>query len=146
MKLFATIFFLLFSLAAFSQSKNDQLYDAVTNNDTSTVETLLKNGADANYKKKGMSFEISMLIWAVQKQDVKIVKLLIDYKAEVDWKDWFKTTALMYAANTGNKLIITTLLKAGADPKAHDDQGNSVLTSAKESNNKEVITMIENLQ
>jgi ankyrin repeat protein len=146
MKLYATIFLLLFSVTAFSQSKNDQLYDAVTNTDTSKVESLLKTGADPNYKKKVMSFEISMLIWAVQQQNIKIVKLLVDYKAEVDWKDWFKTTALMYAAHTGNKPIIETLLKAGADPKAHDEQGNSVLTAAKESNNNEVITMIENLQ
>jgi len=146
MKSILTLLLIFTSLLSFSQSKNEQLYDAVSRHDSTKTETLLKQGADANFKMKASTFEISMLITAVMHQDTKIVKLLIEHKAEVDWRDWFKTTALMYAAHTGNKLIIDMLIAAGADPMAKDDQGNSVLSAAKESNNEIVIKQIESLQ
>jgi ankyrin repeat protein len=83
------------------KSLNRQLYEAVSSTDTLQVEALLGKNADANYKEKLMTFEMSMLILAVQKESFKTVKLLIEHKAEVDWKDMFKTTALMYAAHSG---------------------------------------------
>lgn len=146
MKLTLLLFFSLAANLVLAQSKNEQLYNAISNRDSVQVEKLLNDGADANSKRKVMSFESSDLIIAVMNQDVKIVQLLLDHKAEADWRDWFKTTALMYAAHTGNKHIVELLLAHGADPTAHDEQGNSVLSAAKESKNPEVITLIEGLQ
>ena len=34
-------------------------------------------------------------------------------------------TALMYAAESGNKAVVEALLKAGADPKAVDSDGKT---------------------
>ncbi|WP_419788510.1 ankyrin repeat domain-containing protein [Mucilaginibacter sp. SP1R1] len=100
--------------------------------------------ADANFKKKTGGFlEISMLILAVQNNDLRDVKLLVGHGAEVDWRDAFKTTALMYAANKGNKDIVIYLIKSGADVKAKDEQGNSVLSAAQEGKNNEVIGLIK---
>jgi ankyrin repeat protein len=52
----------------------------------------------------------------------------------------------MYAANTGNRVIVSFLIDHGADPNAKDEQDNSVLSAAKESKNEEVIKLIEGLQ
>ena len=49
----------------------------------------------------------------------------------------------MYAANTGDMAIINYLLQNGADVKANDGQGNTVLSAAKEKNNAAVIKLIE---
>jgi ankyrin repeat protein len=146
MKIIITLFLLFSTTLVFGQTKDEQLYEAVTKSDSLKVETFLIQGANPNFKKKAGFFELSLLIWAAQHQDVKIVKLLIEYKAEVDWRDAFKTTALMYAVHTGNKTIVNLLLGNGTDPTVKDDQGNSVLSAAKESKNDEVIKLIESLQ
>ena len=146
MKTIITLFLLFSATFAFGQTKDEQLFQAAMKNDSLKVEAFLNEGANANFKIKKGFFEMSMLIWAVQHQDVKIVKLLIEHKAEVDWRDAFKTTALMYAANTGNRVIVSFLIDHGADPNAKDEQDNSVLSAAKESKNEEVIKLIEGLQ
>jgi ankyrin repeat protein len=146
MKIIITLFLLFSTVLVFGQTKDEQLYQAVTKSDSVNVEVLLNQGADPNLKKKSGFFELSMLIWAAQHQNVKIAKLLIEHRAEVDWKDAFNTTALMYAANSGNIDMVKLLLDHGADPNARDEQGNSVLSAAKESKNEEVIKLIQNLQ
>jgi ankyrin repeat protein len=136
---------LLFALFVKAQSVNEQLYKAVGSKDTLQVEKLLNDGADASYIKKLGQAEVSILIWAVMQKNLKSVKLLVDHKANINWKDWFKTTALMYAADLGNLDIINYLVKNGADIHAHDDQGNNVLSAAKEGKHSEAIKLIENL-
>lgn len=148
MKAVITLFLLFSASLALGQEKNDQLYDAITNKDSVKVEKLLNDGADANYRKKvkGFEFELSLLIWAIQKNEVKVVQLLVDHKADVNFKDWFKSTPLMYAAGSGSLATVQILLKAGADPNAKDDHDYSVLSAAKEGKNSDVIALIESLQ
>lgn len=130
---FSIIVLVLVTTTSFCQDLNEQLYKAVSNKDSLSVQNLLIKKADANFKKKTGGFlEISMLILAVQNNDLSDVKLLVGRGAEVDWRDAFKTTALMYAANKGNKDIVIYLIKSGADVKAKDEQGNSVLSAAEE--------------
>jgi len=144
MKKILLVFSLLcFGLYAGAQDLNLELYKAVSAKDTVEVEKLLTKGADANYKFKMGQAEMNLLIVAVTNKDFKSVKLLIDHKANVNGRDWFNTTPLMYAANGGNLDIINYLLKKGADVKATDGQRNTVLSAAKESNNPEVIKLIE---
>lgn len=126
-----------------AQTINEQLYKAVNANDTTLAETLINKGADVNVKHKAMNFEMSLLMLSVQKDQFKMVKLLVDHKAEVDWKDWFGSTALMYAANKGNISIISYLLKNGADVHFKDKDGNTVLSAAKEGNHPDAIKLIE---
>ena len=137
---------MLFTATAFCQNINEQLYSAVSNKDSLAVKNFLEKKADPNFKKKTGGFlEISMLILAVQNDDINDVKLLVSHGAEVDWRDAFKITALMYAANKGNKDIVLYLIKNGADVNAKDDQGNSVLSAAQEGKNTEVMEMIKSL-
>jgi ankyrin repeat protein len=142
-KYFLVVAFLFLSIYANSQAINSRLFKAINAKDTTSAEELLNKGADANYKEKTGQFEMSLLILSVNNKDYRSVKLLVDHKAEIDWKDWFSTTALMYAANLGDVNIIRYLLKNGADIHAQDKQGNTVLSAAKEGNHPEAIKLIE---
>jgi ankyrin repeat protein len=147
MKIKSFITLLLIAIASFAsaQTISQQLFEAVSKSDSAKVEILLNGGGNPNLRKKFGFLEMSMLILAVQHGDVKIVKLLVDHKAEINFRDAFKTTALMYAANKGNKPIVEILIAGKADVNAKDDQGNSVLSAAKESKNEQVIRLIEKL-
>jgi ankyrin repeat protein len=142
-----TLIIALFSVVIVKAQRpiDKKLFQAVRNKDTLAVASLLEKGANPNVRKAIVKFEMSMLILAVQNQDFRTVKLLVENKAEIDWKDWFKSTALMYAAYSGNVNIIRFLLERGADIKAHDDQGNTVLSAAKEGKHPEAIKLIEEL-
>lgn len=132
------------SILTIAQSKDEQLYAAVQKNDKAKVEVLLKKKADPNYiKQAGPWMKVSPLIKAVNNSNVEIVKLLIANQAQIDWRDGFNTTALMYAASKGIREIVELLLASGADVNATDGEGNTVLTTAKESKNSEVVTLIE---
>lgn len=135
--------FSIFFLAS-AQNKNDELYFAITKNNTEKTAALLKNGAKASYiKSVGAWMKVSMLISAVNNKNIDIVKLLLEYKLDVNWKDGFNTTALMYAAAKGNQDMVDLLLNNGADINANDGTGNTVLTAAKESKNSDLIKYIE---
>ncbi len=135
MKNFVTILF-VFIVGSFSsqlkaQGTGEALYAAVVNNDTAQVRMLLDGGADANYIKEQGFVKVSCLITAVNNDNPGSVRMLLEHKAQVDWRDGFNTTALIYAANKGNPLVVTMLLDAGADPAADDGDGNTPLKSAK---------------
>ncbi|MCX2738852.1 ankyrin repeat domain-containing protein [Pontibacter anaerobius] len=135
------------SVLTMAQNKAEQLYAAVQKNDKAMVESLLKKEADPNYiKQAGPWMKVSPLITAVNNSNVEIVKLLVANNAQVDWRDGFNTTALMYAAANGNKKIVELLIANGADVNATDGEGNTVLSAAKEGKNEEVIALIESKQ
>ncbi len=141
--LFVLIFNCCLSSLAYSQNKNQELYEAITRNNVEQVAKLLQDGADANFTISG-AFNITMLNTAINvSKNKNIVELLLKNKADVNAKDAFNTTALMYAASSGNKEIVELLLSYGADVHAIDGQGNTVLSAAKESKNKAIIKLIE---
>ena len=132
------------SISLFGQN-NELLYKAISKNDIEKVTKLLNANADPNAViSSGPWMKVNMLITAVNNGNIEIAKLLIDKKANVNWKDGFNTTALMYAASNGNKGMVILLLDNGADFNANDGQGNTVLSAAKEGKNEEVIQIIEN--
>jgi ankyrin repeat protein len=144
MKTLLTIIFLTgMVLTTFSQEKNELLLKAVSNGDKETVENLIKEGADVNYVKEvGPWVKMNLLITSINKGQFAISKILIENKADVNWKDGFKTAAIMYAASVGNKALVELLLVNGANINDSDGQGNTVLTAAKESKNKELIKFV----
>lgn len=142
-KLIFTISLAIIAFYSNGQSLNDQLYRAVSAKDTSQVKELLGKGADANYKPKMGQAEMVLLSAAINKGDANIVRILVAHKANVNARDWFNTTPLMYAANKGDLAIMKLLIANGADVKAADGQGNTVLTAAKESGKPDVIKFID---
>ncbi len=136
---------IMFAGTIFGQGNNEKLYQAIVKNDTSLVKELLNLKADPNFVvESGPWMKVNMLITAVNKGAIDIVKILIGDSVDVKWKDGSQTTALMYAASKGNKDIVILLLNNGADINNNDGQGNNVLTASKESGNKDLIKYIKN--
>ncbi|WP_443946609.1 ankyrin repeat domain-containing protein [Pedobacter sp. AW1-32] len=141
------IFILSFSTSiVMAQSSNDSLYRAVVKNDTNLSKQFIKKGANVNYVKQQGWMKVSPLITAVNNKSFSLVKILIDNNADVNWKDGFQTTALMYAASNGLEDIVRLLLEKGADAMIKDNQGNDALSAAKESKNIKVVELITQAQ
>jgi ankyrin repeat protein len=105
-RIFFIFSLVLMGLYAGAQDLNTRLYKAVSAKDTTAVEALLTKGADANYKFKMGQAEMNLLSVAVTNKDFKSVRLLVEHKANVNGRDWFNTTPLMYASNGGNLDIV----------------------------------------
>lgn len=143
-KLITSIFLLVITISAIAQNKSESLYDAVSKNDKAQVEKLIKKGADVNFiKEMGPWMKVSPLIAAVLNKNLDIIKTLIANKADINWKDGFNTSAIMYAANSGEMEIVKLLLENGANINDSDGQGNTVLSSATKSKNTELIVFVE---
>lgn len=141
----ATIFLfsILISGTIFGQENNEKLYQAIVKGDTALTRQLLNDKADPNFiKSSGPWMKVNLLTTAVNTGNITMVKMLIENKADVKWKDGFNTTSLMYAASKGNKDIVAFLLDNGAEINDNDGKGNSVLSAAKESKNKELVKFI----
>lgn len=139
-----SILFFLNCLILFGQNVDEKLYKAVKENNLSDVNEFLKQNGNPNFTEEKSWVKINLLITAVNNNNYEMAKKLIESKADVNWKDGFNTSALMYACSKGNLKIVNLLLENGADINANDEQGNSVLTAAKESNNKDLILLVEN--
>ena len=63
------------------------------------------------------------LLFAALAEHKDVVKILLDYGAEVDSRSSDGRTPLMLAASKGNKEIVNMLLQAGADPTLTDKSG-----------------------
>jgi uncharacterized protein len=144
-KTILTFFVALIAIGnSWAQDTNEKLYREVINGDTIKINKLLKDKADPNYiKSEGPWMKVNMLITAVINNKLDVVKLLIAKKVNINWKDGFNTSAIIYAASKGNIEIFKLLLENGANINDNDGQGNSVLTAAKESGDKELISFIE---
>lgn len=141
-----TLIFLFFtsSFIVLAQNMNDSLlYQAVVNNDTTTIKELLSKGANVNFVKQQGWAKVNPLITAINKQNIESVKILLQNGADVNWEDGFNTTALMYAASNGNISIIKYLLEGGADIKHKDKQGNDAISTAKQAKHNDVVKLLE---
>ncbi|MDE1828289.1 MAG: ankyrin repeat domain-containing protein [Candidatus Micrarchaeota archaeon] len=68
--------------------------------------------------------------------------LLIKKGARLNSKNRFGLTALMYAADKGNKLIITKLLESGADVFARDKDGKTAIAWATEAGHMDCVRLL----
>lgn len=138
------LFIISLASAGLAQTKSRELFAAIHDNNARKVEKLLKEGADASaVMQMGPGAQFSALTMAINTSTFPIVKLLVEHKAQLEWKDWFKSTALMYAAAKGSPEMVELLLAHGADVRADDGQGNTVLGAAQQSKNPQVIALIE---
>lgn len=138
-----TVVFLSAAMFSRAQNINNQLLAAVKTKNLPLVQLSLKSGADANAIEVTSNVRVSALILAVVTRDMDIVRVLVEHKAEVNWRDGFGDTALMYAAQTGDMAIIGYLLNNGADIHAKDLHGNTVLSAAREGNHPEAVKFIQ---
>ena len=119
-----------------------------TNNRGGWTPLLLAAGRDYDFfcgvflsplevKKREMKIE------AVDKEQVKIVKLLLDKGADVNAKNWDNRTPLVLAAKKGYTQVVKLLLNSGADVSLKDQLGWVALDYAKENNHKEIVELLK---
>ncbi|PEK91157.1 ankyrin repeat domain-containing protein [Bacillus mycoides] len=105
------------------------LLTATEKQETNTVISLLKKGADINITdNKGRT---SLMI-ATYKNDVKTAKALIDAGADVNIQDDMKNNPFLYAGAEGYLDILKLTIDAGADPTLTNRYGGTALIPASE--------------
>ena len=87
--------------------------------DLDTARLILKSGADVNLR--------TPLRRAAYCNHVDVVRLLLEFRAEVDRRDRYGKTPLMAASEEGHDDVVRVLLDAGADVDACEENGKGAL-------------------
>ncbi|XP_076288512.1 transient receptor potential cation channel subfamily A member 1-like [Lasioglossum baleicum] len=104
------------------------LCTAAGNGSLQMVEDLLKHGADVNMLNSSIcGKDLTPLHSAVKKYQVEVAQLLIDYGANVNFKDDHGDTPIVCAIENGDTEMTKLLLTNGADIK---DNPNLLCTAA----------------
>jgi len=102
------------SLASKGIEYDTPLIDAVKRQDVALIESLLREGADPNYRTNLDECAIAQA--CSSRIDVNILKLLLDNGANPNLRTTNEFTPLMLAAMSGNFPAVRLLLEHGADP------------------------------
>jgi uncharacterized protein len=113
---------------AVSRSGTTPLSEAVYEKNSTTVERLLKLGANPNVVARNTVS--APLHCAVFKNDLATIQVLLNARAKVDIPSSTGTTPLSLAANEGREAIVKAFLDAGADVNAADRFGWTCLMNA----------------
>ncbi|HYL76718.1 MAG TPA: ankyrin repeat domain-containing protein [Bryobacteraceae bacterium] len=111
--------------AANTEKLSDDFYTAIRANDLAKLESMLKQGASANAKD---NHDVTPLMYAAAAGSVEAMKLLIDKGADVNARNMFESTALIWSATDIKKIKL--LLDHGADVNAVSKQGRTTLLLA----------------
>jgi ankyrin repeat protein len=107
-----------------AQDLNDRLYDAIRNDNTAEIQKLIKNSGPDTRDRRGTT----PLMYAAAAGSFETIKMLVEAGAEVNAKNDFDITALMWCATDEPKVRL--LLGKGADPNARSKQGRTPLLIA----------------
>lgn len=120
------------------------LIKAVYNKDIKQVKSLIANGSDINAKEQGFSSRTA-LHTAIQENNLKIVRLLLNAGADVNSLDEEGNTPLMLLDDETNVEIVSLLIKYGTklDIQNKENQQTALLTAAMEENFKVMRVLIE---
>ncbi len=97
----------------------EQLLDAVQYGELELVKAGLEQGLNPNYSEQNSDY--SPVNWAAQEGYTEIVKLLVQFGADVESGD-SSMPALYNAAGDGNLEVVATLIECGADVNRGDKQ------------------------
>lgn len=94
------------------------LMSTIVNDKIELVETLLKRGADPNIG--GSALDFLFHIRSTGRDNLNLVRLLLDYGSKINVQDPNGETPLLKAAGWREEEIVVLLLEKGADPKIAD--------------------------
>lgn len=101
------------------------LHLACTLGNKEIVSLLLAKGADANLRISIGSSERNALMCAILANKIEIVKLLLNYGANVKFINSHGVTSLHYAIHANNKDLVELLLSKGGDSRDVQDMVNA---------------------
>lgn len=112
----------------------------IEHNMVETLRALLLTNYDVNYLIRGQA----PLHFAIKDQNLNMIKILIKYKANLEFKDKFKETALNSAVRTGNIEVIKYLLEQGADINTQSSDSSTPLEYAIHQGDSESVNILQN--
>ena len=136
------------------------LVHSISNDDEANVQMLLEKGADVNLPRKHHTATFLIkppLFAAVEKQNISIIKMLLNHGADINIEDTCKCTTRMSAVLNGlniggqscengvdllNLEVIKLLLQYGADVNHVDYFGSTALMCASKRNDVEIVSLL----
>lgn len=128
------------TIIAFGSKNSDDLsmFEGIQNNDVALVKSMLDRGVSANLSIRIMLFSeqhretdpspMSILCLAVMHRRKRIVDLLIEHGADVNYvRQSDNTSVLHYAAMAGKVRMIQSLMNAGANVAAKNGNDKTPL-------------------
>jgi len=102
------------------------LLGALIHNDVALAQKLLESGANPN---EGRLAGLPPLFLAIARQNLPLLRLMVQRGVDLTVRDRSGSTALMWAASTdsGDAALIRELLDLGADPQAVNNTGETAL-------------------
>lgn len=116
--------------SAVADMEKNPAYSMVYADDFEALENYLSSGIDVS-KTRASKPDLSLIDAAVSMRSPKMVRLLIDYGADINTIDSDGDTPLHRAASQGSLEIVKSLLDAGADVGAKNDMGLKAASVAK---------------
>ena len=122
------------------------IYEATDANDIAILKLLLDAGAVVSINKPRNILGITSLMKAAKEGYLDIVKLLVEYGADIklraNVKFEYSKTALLYAIKEERAKVVEYLLSLGADPNTKNSGNTTALMMAAGRGNIEIINML----
>ncbi len=126
-----------------SHSPNYKLLIGVEQENIKLVREALEEGADINAEyANGQTALIIVASNVFYRAPEKIIKLLLNYGAGLDFQDELGSTALINAVKEGKTNVIKLLLDAGADIYILDNSDNTALDYAVKLQNRDIMKLL----
>ncbi|WP_341764113.1 ankyrin repeat domain-containing protein [Candidatus Tisiphia endosymbiont of Beris chalybata] len=117
--------------------------EAARINDLPMVTFLLESGADANQHRPtrytALKCAITALKCAIMEKNIPMIKVLLQYKADINIESPHDGQAIHSAAASGNWEIVELFRDVGADINAQDSRGQTPMYYAARMNDPEMI-------
>jgi hypothetical protein len=119
------------------------LIGALLHDDVGEAKRLIARGDDPN---ESGFIGMPPLVLAILRQDLDLVRAMVENGADLDARDRSGSTALMWAAfnETGDARVVEALLEWGADPAATNQAGETALAWALRRGDTPVVAALRN--
>merc|ERR1712094_30475 len=116
------------------------VHDAAKRGDLQKLQAFLQDGKDVNAKDfKG----VTPLGYAVGHDQLSIVKVLIDAKANVNEVDGAGNSAVHFAAGYGRAKVLEHLLARGAAVSKVNKMGLTPLAAAQQNKHQQIVAILQ---
>ena len=128
LKTISGAFIFIISIVSIAQvlTQEERFMNAVTQGDITSVEALIENGVDINFRHDETGLTALMLAVFASHKD--IVDLLVEKRIKIESKDNNGWTSLMWTVSLGNRDLIKFLLDSYADIDLIDLADNDNVT------------------